>query len=146
MVTVVDMGSRKTTRRMKKEEDVRQEHQARAREPGRSRAVLETEEVEKTKLKKTSQVKTASTKEAVLSSPKVKNLKRLKPRNLSRVSSPARSSPQCQNFSPRKSNLVQQLVSKWETFQQPQPDSSSTARQRSSFLWTANQDQCDKNL
>ena len=104
MMTVADMGQQRTTRK----------------KPGKNKHREEPEAAtvrRKKYVKKTSPVKIASTKkrqQKTTNSPNIKDLKRLKPRNLSEIACSMNTCRQKLNCSPRKSLNFKNLVSKWE--------------------------------
>ena len=104
MMRVIDVGQQRTTRKKTSRNKHREEQEVAT---ARSKKYV----------KKTSPVKIASAKkiqQKTTNSPNIKNLKRLKPRNLSEIASSMNNCHQKLNCSPRKSLNFKNLVSKWE--------------------------------
>ena len=114
MMTVVDLGTRRTTREKFSKNKPKEEQEAATR-TDEARKNKNTDEIpSKENMKKTSPVKTASNKRRqpnVTNSPVMKNLKRLKPRTMTDIACRMNDSHHKLQNSPRKSVNFKSLVS-----------------------------------
>ena len=117
MMTVADLGLQRTTRRKPGKNKQQEEYEAATGRNETRKNKNKGESLDMKCVKKTSPVKNASIKRRqpkMTNSPVMKDLKRLKPRNLSEIACRTSNSRQKLENSPRKSVNFKTLVSKWE--------------------------------